>query len=196
VTMSGKSNVASDACVLVSRWRSCPLTRWICQPIDVSARSRSTSSQRSPSTSPRRRPSTRTRTCCAQGKDAARPEKHSDPNVAGTVVRWGSAATGKPSEWTVHDAYMALRAALSNAVRDETLSRNVAANVKMSVPRKRKVKPWTVDEAQTFLESARTRQDTLYPAYVLSGKRSSYSNAKGWSLPSGDVEPSSEAGPR
>ncbi|WP_268241541.1 site-specific integrase [Sphaerisporangium melleum] len=37
----------------------------------------------------------------------------------------------------------------------------------MSVPRKRKVKPWTVDEARTFLESARTRRDPMYPAYVL-----------------------------
>ncbi|MEV6150231.1 tyrosine-type recombinase/integrase [Nonomuraea sp. NPDC052129] len=62
---------------------------------------------------------------------------------------------------------MTLRAALSNAVREETLSRNVAANVKMSVPRKRKVKPWSVEEARAFLKSARKNEDPMYPAYVL-----------------------------
>ncbi|MET7464139.1 hypothetical protein [Nonomuraea sp. NPDC005501] len=61
---------------------------------------------------------------------------------------------------------MTLRAAISNAVREETLTRNVAANIKMPIPRKRKVKPWTADEARTFLESARNRQDPMYPAYV------------------------------
>ncbi|GAA5766086.1 tyrosine-type recombinase/integrase [Streptosporangium roseum] len=62
---------------------------------------------------------------------------------------------------------MTLRAALSSAVREEVLTRNVAANVKMSVPRKRKVKLRSADEARAFLESARTREDPMYPAYVL-----------------------------
>src|SRR5260370_4753395 len=31
----------------------------------------------------------------------------------------------------------------------------------------RKVKPWTVEEARQFLESARDADDTLYAAYVL-----------------------------
>ncbi|MGW4796455.1 hypothetical protein ACWEPC_28940 [Nonomuraea sp. NPDC004297] len=62
---------------------------------------------------------------------------------------------------------MRLRAALSNAVREETLARNVAANVKMSVPRKRKVRPWSVEEARAFLKSARKNEDPMYPAYVL-----------------------------
>jgi integrase len=34
-------------------------------------------------------------------------------------------------------------------------------------PRKRKVKPWTVDEARRFLESAKRESDPLYAAYVL-----------------------------
>ncbi|GAA2375935.1 site-specific integrase [Nonomuraea africana] len=105
--------------------------------------------------------------CCAQGKDAARPTTHSDPKKRQHCCAVGKCCKAKPSDWTVHDAYMTLRAALSNAVREEILSRNVAANVKMSVPRKRKVKPWSVDEARTFLESARTREDPMYPAYVL-----------------------------
>ncbi|GGS73406.1 site-specific integrase [Planobispora rosea] len=105
--------------------------------------------------------------CCAQGKDAARPEKHSNPKRRRHCCAVGKCCTSTPSDWTVHDAYMTLRAALSNAVREEILSRNVAANVKMSVPRKRKVRPWSVEEARAFLESARTHEDPMYPVYVL-----------------------------
>lgn len=36
----------------------------------------------------------------------------------------------------------------------------------MSKPRTRKNKPWSVDEARRFLESARTSGDPLYAAYV------------------------------
>ena len=40
--------------------------------------------------------------------------------------------------------------------------------VRVSKPRKsRKVKPWTVEEAQQFLASAREADDSLYAAYVL-----------------------------
>ena len=40
--------------------------------------------------------------------------------------------------------------------------------MRVSKPRKsRKVKPWTVDEAQQFLASARDARDALYAAYVL-----------------------------
>ncbi|MGI5285137.1 site-specific integrase [Nonomuraea polychroma] len=109
----------------------------------------------------------RTCLCCDQGKDAARPKTHSNPKRRQHCCAIGKCCKSLPSEWTVHDAYMTLRAALSNAAREEVLTRNVAANVKMSVPRKRKVKPWSVDEARTFLESARTREDPMYPAYVL-----------------------------
>lgn len=105
--------------------------------------------------------------CCNQGKDAARPETHSNPKKRRRCCALGKCCKSKPSDWTVHDAYMTLRAALSNAVREEALTRNVAANVKMSVPRKRKVKPWSVEEARAFLEYTRTHEDPMYPAYVL-----------------------------
>ncbi|SEN20778.1 site-specific integrase [Nonomuraea pusilla] len=105
--------------------------------------------------------------CCDQGKDAARPKQHSNPKRRQHCCAIGKCCKSEPSAWTVHDAYMTLRAALSNAVREELLPRNVAAHIKMPVPRKRKVKPWSVDEARTFLESARTREDPMYPAYVL-----------------------------
>ncbi|MET7464133.1 site-specific integrase, partial [Nonomuraea sp. NPDC005501] len=105
--------------------------------------------------------------CCDQGRDAARPEHHSNPKRRRHCCAIGKCCKSAPSEWTIHDAYMTLRAALSNAVREEILTRNVAANIKMPVPRKRKVKPWTADEARDFLESARHREDPMYPVYVL-----------------------------
>jgi integrase len=56
---------------------------------------------------------------------------------------------------------------LTNAVTEELIPRNVARLAHVSKPRKRKVKPWTVEEARRFLESAKRDQDPLYAAYVL-----------------------------
>jgi integrase len=100
--------------------------------------------------------------CCAQSKDARRPvEKRRCCAV-------GQCCEGTLSERTVQDLLMVLRAALSNAVREELASKNVAALVRVTKPRKnRKVKPWTVDEARHFLENARMADDPLYAAYVL-----------------------------
>jgi integrase len=47
------------------------------------------------------------------------------------------------------------------------VSRNVAALVRVPVPRPRKPRPWSVDEARAFLESARSAGDPYYVAYVL-----------------------------
>jgi integrase len=52
-------------------------------------------------------------------------------------------------------------------VTEELIGKNVAALVHVSKPRKRKVKPWTAEEARQFLESARRDHDPLYAAYVL-----------------------------
>lgn len=62
-----------------------------------------------------------------------------------------------------------LRAALSQAVIDELVSRNVASLVKLPSPpkRRRKGASWSVQEASSFLESARNDNDPLYAAYVL-----------------------------
>jgi integrase len=100
--------------------------------------------------------------CCAQGKDVKRPvEKRKCCAI-------GKCCESLLSERTVHDVLMVLRAALANAVREEIITKNVAALVRVSKPRKsRKVKPWSTDEARKFLESARSAYDTLYAAYVL-----------------------------
>jgi len=60
-----------------------------------------------------------------------------------------------------------LRAALANAVAEELLPRNVAAIVRLPNPRKPQRQWWSVEEARTFLESARRDHDPLYEAYVL-----------------------------
>ncbi|MBX6768222.1 MAG: site-specific integrase, partial [Actinomadura rubrobrunea] len=99
--------------------------------------------------------------CCAQGKDARREEK------AQRCCAKGRCCNQVASERTVRDAWTVLRSALSNAVREELIPKNVAGLVRVSKPRTRKNKPWSVDEARQFLESARTSGDPLYAAYVL-----------------------------
>lgn len=100
--------------------------------------------------------------CCAQGKDARRP-----PGTQ-RCCAIGHCCGSTVSERTVQDLLKVLRAALSNAVREELVPKNVAALVRVAKPRKgHKVKPWSVDEARQFLESARLAGDPLYAAYVL-----------------------------
>ena len=100
--------------------------------------------------------------CCAQGKDAERkPEKRRCCAV-------GKCCESRLSEYTVQAILRAFRSALSNAVREEMIPKNVASLVRVSKPRKsRRVKPWTVEEAQQFLASAREADDSLYAAFVL-----------------------------
>ncbi|WP_329095146.1 site-specific integrase [Actinomadura citrea] len=99
--------------------------------------------------------------CCAQGKD----ERRSKDERRCCAI--GDCCEQHASDRTVRDAWTVLRAALNNAVREEILPRNVAALLRVPKPRRRKVKPWTADEARRFLEAARQRRDPLYPAYVM-----------------------------
>jgi integrase len=97
--------------------------------------------------------------CCAQGKDARRRK----PKCCAI----GLCCRQIASEWTRHQAWTVLQSALTAAVRDELVSRNVAALVKVPVPRAHRARVWTVEEARTFLESARAANDPFYAAYVL-----------------------------
>jgi integrase len=101
--------------------------------------------------------------CCAQGKDARRRE------TKRRCCAVGKCCEQMASERTVQDALKILRSALSNAVREESVSRNVASTLRLpkARPVKRKVKAWSVDEARLFLEAARNENDPLYAAYVL-----------------------------
>jgi integrase len=101
--------------------------------------------------------------CCAQGKDAARPEgKHRCCAV-------GQCCHEVLSTGTRRDARNVLRAALTCAVEEQIIPRNPAAVIRLSSrrePRHRR-QAWTVDDARRFLESARRDHDVFYAAYVL-----------------------------
>ncbi|MGZ4662644.1 MAG: tyrosine-type recombinase/integrase, partial [Arthrobacter sp.] len=100
--------------------------------------------------------------CCAQGKDARRPQAKRRCCAIGKCC--GQVASVR----TCRDARDALRAALTYAVtEDELISRNVATLVRLPSGRTRKIRAWSVTDACTFLESARTSRDPLYAAYVL-----------------------------
>jgi len=99
--------------------------------------------------------------CCAQRKDARRSEARQRCCAIGKCCHQVVASR------TIKDVRDTLRAALSNAVAEELISRNVAAVVRLPVPRKQQRQSWSADEARKFLESARADNDPLYPAYVL-----------------------------
>lgn len=84
--------------------------------------------------------------CSAQGKNLARAQ----PRCCAT----GAGCHQVASPRTVRDAWATLRIVLGNAVREELLARNVAGLVRVPKARSHKPKPWSVEEARRFLESA------------------------------------------
>jgi integrase len=105
----------------------------------------------------------RTCQCCAQGKDTRRPEKRR------RCCAIGQCCHSTPSPRTINDVRGCLRAALSQAIAEDLISKNPAAAVKVPSARKRtrKVQAWSSEEARRFLESARADNDPLYAAYAL-----------------------------
>jgi integrase len=101
--------------------------------------------------------------CCAQGKDAARPENKRRCCALGKCCRETLSASSRK------DARNVLRAALTCAVEDQLITQNPAAVIRLTNRRepRRKRQSWTVDEARRFLENARNHDDVFYPAYVL-----------------------------
>jgi hypothetical protein len=92
--------------------------------------------------------------CCAQGKDAKRR--------APRCCAIGRCCDQIPKDWTVHQAWRVLRGALSQAVRDELLTRNVAALVRVPLPRSKVRSSWMVSDARRFLTMAiRCTPDTF-----------------------------------
>ena len=99
--------------------------------------------------------------CCAQGKDVARPPK------LRRCCAIGKCCGQHLSRRTVIDVRAVLRSALSNAVGDELIDRNIAMGIKLPSARTRQPAPWSVEEARQFLVSAKDDADPLYAAYVL-----------------------------
>lgn len=99
--------------------------------------------------------------CCAQGKDAKREPRRR------RCCAVGDCCEAYPSRRVVQAARDALRAALTHAVAEELISKNVASLVKVPKPRRRRIKPWSVAEASQFLTDAAARDDHLFAAWVL-----------------------------
>ncbi|MFJ3284356.1 tyrosine-type recombinase/integrase [Streptomyces sp. NPDC086669] len=99
--------------------------------------------------------------CCAQGKDSKR---HPSRQRCCAV---GECCEAYPSRRVIQAARDALRAALTHAVTEEEISKNVASLVKVPKPRRRRIKPWSVAEAGMFLTDAAARDDHLFAAWVL-----------------------------
>ena len=99
--------------------------------------------------------------CCSQGKDTARPPK------LRRCCAIGVCCGQRLSRRTVIDVRAVLRSALTNAVSDEVIDRNVAMGIKLPSARTRQPASWSVEEARQFLVSAKDDGDPLYAAYVL-----------------------------
>ena len=102
--------------------------------------------------------------CCAQGKDAARPQGRQ------RCCAIGACCGEHAGRRTVQAARNTLRAALNHArTSEELVPRNVAAFAKVPSPprHRRKGSVWSVEEASKFLASARDDDDPFYAAYVL-----------------------------
>jgi integrase len=72
---------------------------------------------------------------------------------------------GGKSIRNVHIMREVLSAALTSAVREELISRNVARLTELPGRESRDIRPWSADEAIDFLRVA--KPDPLYPAFVL-----------------------------
>jgi integrase len=101
--------------------------------------------------------------CCAQGKDAARPEDKRRCCAVGKCCHAVLSARSRK------DARDTLRAALTCAIEDEIITRNPVNAIKLSSRRavRRRKHAWTVDDARWFLESAWHAGEALYAAFVL-----------------------------
>ncbi len=99
--------------------------------------------------------------CCAQEKDAKRPQERR------RCCAVGECCEAYPSRRVVQAARDALRPALTHAVTEEEISKNVASLVKVPKPRRRRIKPWSVVEAGRFLADPLAREDPLFAAWVL-----------------------------
>lgn len=99
--------------------------------------------------------------CCAQGKDAKRPVERQ------RCCAVGECCEAYPSRRVVQAARDALRAALTHAVSEEEIGKNVASLVTVPKPRRRRIKPWSVVEASQFLADGAARGDHLFAAWML-----------------------------
>jgi integrase len=101
--------------------------------------------------------------CCAQGKD----ERRSIEKRRCCARKPKICCEQRVSARYLSDIRTCFRSALSSAIDDELISKNVAKSLKLPRVRKPKRKRWTSEEARRFLHSAKADSDRLYAAYVL-----------------------------
>lgn len=99
--------------------------------------------------------------CCTQGKDSNRARDRQK------CCAIGECCESYPSRRVIQGSRDALRAALTHAVGEEEIGKNVASLVKVPKPRRRRIKPWSVADAGQFLTDAAARDDHLFAAWVL-----------------------------
>ncbi|MGW6879803.1 site-specific integrase [Streptomyces goshikiensis] len=99
--------------------------------------------------------------CCAQGKDAKRSGE------GRRCCAIGKCCEAYSSRRVIQGSRDALRAALTHAVAEEEIGKNVASLVKVPKPRRKRIKPWSVLEAGRFLADGVAREDHLFAAWVL-----------------------------
>lgn len=104
--------------------------------------------------------------CCAQGKDAARKEPRccarTPPECCGQVVEDG----------TILIIRRRLRTALQDAIRDDLLSENAAADLGMKFATSTRGEAWAADEARRFLKVAnKHRLGAVFTVALLLGLR-------------------------
>ncbi|MEQ4714850.1 site-specific integrase [Nonomuraea sp. B19D2] len=104
-------------------------------------------------------------TCCDQRKDHKRPENKR------RCCSIGQCCKSYPARYTIIGIRRTLRAALNHAIKEELISKNVAALTTLpsasKTKKRRQQAVWSVDEARRFLEHLRAVDDPLYAAYVL-----------------------------
>jgi integrase len=79
----------------------------------------------------------------------------------------GKCCEARLSSRTGNDIRACLRAALTQAVTEDLVTKNMANSMKLPSVRKRKGKARSSEEGRQFLESARSECDLLYAVYVL-----------------------------
>ncbi|GAA4511631.1 site-specific integrase [Nonomuraea ferruginea] len=97
-------------------------------------------------------------TCCAQKKQRKKP-----------CCSIGKCCEDHPSRGTIESIRRVFRSALTHAIREELISKNVVAltTLPKMAAKKRKHIVWNVDDARKYLEHLRATDEPLYAAFVL-----------------------------
>jgi integrase len=110
--------------------------------------------------------------CCALGKDAARVPTRRNPNQAPCCCAVGNCCRQTLAPRTLQYAHSVLASALTHAVREDQLPRNVAKLVTVNAGRPVRFEPLTLEEARALMNAARAhRLHALFELALRTGLR-------------------------